>query len=495
MYECPNCGGNLVYDIKRRKMYCEHCKATQDPYSITKEQDAEEHSEEYEVTVFTCPQCGGELISEDTTAATFCSFCGSATILDSRVSKEKRPAKIIPFAKTKEDCKAAYAQMMRKAIFAPKELRKEEHIEKFRGIYMPYWVYSFSKDGKVGFPGKKTRRRGDYVYTYYYQISCDIQEHYEGLAYDASASFSDRLSAAIAPFDVKKGKEFTPAFLSGFYADAGDVDKATYEYDAEKIMVEDACNRLAKHSANRKYDIDPVKLADEVRPTEKSAELAMFPVWFLAYRNGDRISYAVVNGQTGKAAADIPIDFKRYALGSLVLTIPLFLFLNLFFTVIPSKMLWVSVFAAAISLCIAAVQISRLQKRASGEDDKGLAYAQFDPDTLVDAMADGRERLAQEKASGNGATVEKSAQEKAEERERKDRKRETRRTLAKPIGGILAALVILLSNPVSDWFYYIGAILCMGSVLWAIMDIVRHHNELTTRKIPQFNRRGGDENA
>ncbi len=495
MYECPNCGGNLKYDIKRHKMFCEHCETTQDPYSITKEQDAEEQLDEYEVTIFTCPQCGGELISEDTTAATFCSYCGAATILDSRVSKEKRPAKIIPFAKTKEDCKEAYTKMMQKAIFAPKALKNEEHIEKFRGIYMPYWVYSFSKNGVAGFQGKQTKRRGDYIYTYYYDISCDIEENYEGLAHDASASFSDNLSGAIAPFDMKKSKEFTPAFLSGFYADAGDVDKSVYEFDAEKIVVEDASNRLAKYPAHRKYKMDAAKLADAVRPTQASAELAMLPVWFLAYRNGERISYAVVNGQTGKVAAEIPIDFKKYALGSLLLTLPLFLLLNLFFTVTPTKMLWVAVFIAALCILIAGVQISRLQKRASGEDDKGLAYAQFKPEDLAEAMANGRERMARQNSVGNAVPYEKTEQEKAEEQEKNRRKREKWSTLAKPIGGIIAALLILLFNPVSDWFYYIGAILCMGGVLWVIMDIVRHHNELTTRKIPQFNKRGGDENA
>lgn len=105
MYQCPNCAGNLKFDIARQKLFCEYCETTVDPYDVYKEKDAEENSDEYEVTIFTCPQCGGEIISEDTTAATFCSFCGAATILDSRVSKERRPAHIVPFTKTKEDCK------------------------------------------------------------------------------------------------------------------------------------------------------------------------------------------------------------------------------------------------------------------------------------------------------------------------------------------------------------------------------------------------------
>ena len=160
MYECPNCASNLKFDIARQQLYCEYCDTTVDPYQFYKEKDAEETvaegmegtgTGEYRVTVFTCPQCGGQIISEDTTAATFCSFCGASTILDSRISREKRPGYIIPFTKTKDDCRKSYAKMMRRAVFAPEELKNEELIERFRGIYMPYWVYSFEKKGEISF--------------------------------------------------------------------------------------------------------------------------------------------------------------------------------------------------------------------------------------------------------------------------------------------------------------------------------------------------------
>jgi predicted RNA-binding Zn-ribbon protein involved in translation (DUF1610 family) len=76
MYECPNCAGNLKFNIARQQLHCEYCDTQVDPYSFHKEKDAgEEPPGEYEATVFTCPQCGGEIVSEDTTAATFCSFC------------------------------------------------------------------------------------------------------------------------------------------------------------------------------------------------------------------------------------------------------------------------------------------------------------------------------------------------------------------------------------------------------------------------------------
>ncbi|MFQ7336987.1 MAG: hypothetical protein ACLROW_10440 [Roseburia faecis] len=159
MLSCPNCGGNLKFDIPSQQLSCEHCHTLFDPYDFDgKTSDAEESKTfdgDYEVTIFTCPQCGGEILSTDNAAAGFCSFCGASTILYSRISHEKRPNYIIPFQKTKEQCKEAYARRMKHSIFAPKELRDPSYIDSFRGIYMPYWAFYISQKGSLSLNGKR----------------------------------------------------------------------------------------------------------------------------------------------------------------------------------------------------------------------------------------------------------------------------------------------------------------------------------------------------
>ena len=547
MYECPNCAGNLKFDIARQQLYCEYCHTQMDPYHFSKEKDAgEEPLGEYEATVFTCPQCGGEIISEDTTAATFCSFCGASTILDSRISKRRRPGYIIPFARTEEDCRASYGKMLRRAIFAPKELKDEKLIEKFRGIYMPYWVYSFEKKEKVAFPGKETRRRGDYLIIDHYMLDCEVEESYQGLAYDASSAFSDSLSGAVAPFDLTQRKDFTPSFLSGFYADTNDVEKYAYLQEAEEIVVQDASRVLSNDAVCRKYhagqDDGEYILRNALRPSDRTAELAMLPVWFLAYRNGERVSYAVVNGQTGKAAADLPVDIKKYLAGSLLLAVPLFFLLNLFLTITPGKILVIAALLAFLCIWISNRQISHILDRESGADDQGLASVRPGRETgnygqqkrkrvrtpwsstgkvfllllLFQAMALVPVFLAPIMRHMNGVGLAMSyvvvlllavfgmnrikSVFSGGRRRRNTKKRafgggyfkEKLPVLAKPFAGIVVAAVILAADPVSDWFYYIGAFLCMGTVLWAVMDIIKQHNMLATRKLPQLNGRGGD---
>ena len=538
MYECPNCAGNLKFDIARQQLHCEYCGTMMDPYQVSGERDAEEKAGEYEVTVFTCPQCGGEILSEDTTAATFCSFCGSSAILDSRISKGKRPGYIIPFTRTKEDCREAYKKMLRRAPFVPDDMKKEAQIEKFRGIYMPFWVYSFEKKGNISFSGKRSRRKGDYRITDHYRIECAVEAEYHGLAYDASAAFSDSLSNAIGPFDLKEGKTFVPSFLSGFYADTNDVESYVYEREAQDLVVRDTASCLGRDAVCRKYHVgqdgEDYVLKNALLPSERMAELAMLPVWFLSCKSKDRVSYAVVNGQTGKAAADLPVDKKRYLFGSLLLAVPLFFWLNLNFTIIPGRLLLMSIALALFCVYISNLQLTYILERESGENDKGLAFKnQAGKRPLPEWAQKRRKKNFWQSFPGSGlyvvlgllvlqllgivgaaiweelimliifgmladgilGVIRGTSQRKRQKKKvfTGEHFREKWPTLIKPLSGILFAVVILVLNPVSDWFYYIGAFVCMGTVLWAIMDIIRQHNLLTTRKLIQLGRRGGDE--
>lgn len=92
MLTCPNCGGNLRFDIPSQQLACKQCQSQFDPYAFDeKTSDAKEETasdDSFEATIFTCPQCGGEILSTDNAATGFCSFCGASTILYSRLTRE-----------------------------------------------------------------------------------------------------------------------------------------------------------------------------------------------------------------------------------------------------------------------------------------------------------------------------------------------------------------------------------------------------------------------
>lgn len=473
MLSCPNCGGNLKFDIPSQQLSCEHCHTLFDPYDFDgKTSDAEESKTfdgDYEVTIFTCPQCGGEILSTDNAAAGFCSFCGASTILYSRISHEKRPNYIIPFQKTKEQCKEAYARRMKHSIFAPKELRDPSYIDSFRGIYMPYWAFYISQKGSLSLDGKKTSRRGDYIITDHYALTGDLDAYYKGLSYDASSSFDDNISEELAPYNLKGMKAFTPAYLSGFYADTSDVDAKVYQGDAEYTASAETTERIASDGTFAGFTMDTIR-PEQLHTKTETIDSTMFPVWFLSYRKKDRVAYATVNGQTGLVVADIPIDPKRYLLGSLLLAIPIFALLAWSAILQPSSLVMTTLLLSLLAACVYFYECVSIRQKDTGANDRGKMFIQS------------KKASAADKPKTPEAQPEPAAK-------------------TNPLGWILPLCAAVLSfwvwflHPVSDLYYYGAAILSMAAILVSFISIIHAYNLLSTRRLPQFDKQGGDDRA
>ena len=529
MYECPNCGGNLKFDIPSQQLACAFCGTHKSPYEIKKETDATEQ-EYFEATIFTCPQCGGEILSADNEATAFCSFCGASTILSSRISKEKRPQYIIPFKKTKEDCKAAYAKKMRKAFFVPKELKDPQYIDGFRGIYMPYWSYQLVQNGDVKLKGSKTHRQGDYVITRHFDLTGDLDAYYLGYARDASSSFYDNISEALAPYDVKEMVNFEPTFLSGFYADTADVGQEIYLDDVTELANKSSYHKICEEKTFKAYNVKSAEnegnLKKRINTTCRKADNTMYPVWFLSYRNGDRVAYAAVNGQNGKIVADMPIDPKRYICSSLLLAIPIFLLLNLFFTFRPVVLLGLSCFLVLISAIIYAVELNAIYRKETYADDEGVSLKRGNENVEGET---GGEKKKKEKAAFSITKLRPNDWAVAtvlvftfgplavvllgtilwpvivigtiicgvigiKNRRKIEDIKKTPGFIISMVTSVIAVLIRIV-NPVADVYYYVGAMLALLAVLFNLIDIIGNYNRLAMRRLPQFDKKGGDDRA
>ena len=469
MYQCPDCGGEMRFDIPSQMLKCGYCERRMRPYNHPNAKGAQEATE-FEVTKFVCNQCGAEIYSEDNTAAAFCSFCGSSTLLTSRLEKEKRPDAIIPFKKTKEDCIEEYKKVMRRALFAPDDYKDEKCIESFRGIYMPYWVYNVKHHGHFCFHGKKTSRSGDYDIIKHYNLTGEMDAEYNGITHDAAREFADDISESLAPYNVRKMKPFNPAYLAGFYADTYDVTSRIYDEDVEDFTHETTQKKLDSHPVYKSYEISTKKSKRNTpyEVTSEKPQYALFPVWFMSYQKNGRVGYVSINGQTGKVSADIPIDYRKYTIGSFILAIPIFILLNFLMSITAKTALIVTLVLVGIATLISFMELCRILDKDAGKHDKGKL------------RHDGKRRYARPKKVS---------------KEYKDRFK-----AKKGIWGLVSAVVtavisiaILILNPVSDYIYYGGAFLSILSVFLLIVDIMRDYNVLATRKLPQFRREGGDD--
>lgn len=519
MYECPNCGGNMLFDIKSQQLVCDQCRTEANPYTF-KTDDNDGASDSYDVNIFTCPQCGGEIIGTETSAAEFCSFCGASTILTSRISHEKRPDYMLPFTMTKEDCKKAYNNYARRAFFSPKELRNPRHINEFRGIYTPYWVYHEAQNGPVSIPAETVSRSGNYIITRHYSLNFDIDAYYKGLSKDASSSFYDNISESIAPYDVKGMKKFNPAILSGFYADIADVPADTYKAELQKFADEASLDQVKKTKDFRRFTFDKTKTPN-LRTTCREVNSAMFPVWFMSCRKNGRIAYATVNGQTGKVCADLPVSGAKYLLFSLIFALPIFLLLNLILTALPSTTLVFSGVFALLSIFIFNRELKEICRRELLTDDLG---SYFMKQRRKYAEKNNKPVKATSSMGAVGSTITTaivlcvfygislyisryftvfltviialSSIFSNNDTRKMLKENDIHNTF--PLGGLTAIIVsflIIVINPVSDIYYYAGAIISFLGIAATIMQIITKYNVLTTRKLPQFDKKGGDDRA
>ena len=320
MIQCPSCGGALRFDIASQHMICEMCDNHFDPDSTASMNKDAQGKAVFETYVFTCPSCGGELMTTDKTDAVgFCPFCGGASMLFDRIHQQWGPDYIIPFKITKEQCKELYAKEAKKSIFTAKQYRDPQLIESFRGIYMPYYDYRVTQKGPFSVNGVKHGA----VNNEFYEVSGEIDLTYDGYAHDASLSFDDRISEDIAPYDPVDKKPFAPGYLSGFYADIGDVKAREYDPKGREAVRQHTLDIMKKDESlvvGLRGGLASLDIKDALMNTKiDSVQRSLYPVWFMSYRNKDTITYAAVNGQTGKVSADLPVSPWRVLIAALIL--------------------------------------------------------------------------------------------------------------------------------------------------------------------------------
>ena len=351
MLKCPSCGSNVRFDIATQKLHCDFCSKSFAPTlfdSLQKDaslQEGQEGSQPgdsglYEAAVWTCPGCGAVLTyTDDTDITSVCSYCGGRNIMFERIRGERRPDNIVPFSVTKDKCIQEYTKQARRAFLSPGYLRSKSQVESFRGIYMPYFDYYAKLDSSFSITTEKLNRDASSSDTRIYDTN--LLEGYVtgkvlGKSHDASVRFSDDISENLGDFG--RTTPFSPGYLSGFYAETDDAGLETHlPSDAEvwKKIQEAMLNEVSTHpelaSDFGNSSIGTVNINSlDLTPSKVYAERTLYPVWFMSHRmkNG-KLTYAAVNGSSGRVVADFPMSFLKVVLFALGAGLLYFLFFNL----------------------------------------------------------------------------------------------------------------------------------------------------------------------
>ena len=339
-YKCPSCGGAIEFDSHSQKMKCPYCDTEFDLETLKKydEQLSKEAEQKDDISdwqtdpgkqwqegetdgmnVYTCKSCGGEIVSDENTGATSCPYCGNPVILTERFRGALRPDMVIPFKLDKKAAKEAYYKHIKGRPLLPKVFRRENHIDKIKGIYVPFWLFDADVAADARYKATKVRVWSDSDYDYtetsYYSVDRSGNMSFVSVPVDGSSRMPDDLMESIEPYKVADAVEFQTAYFSGYLADKYDVD-AQQSTDRARERMKESAQDVLRDTVKGYASVIPENT--NVRISGGDAKYALYPVWILNTTwRGKKYIFAM-NGQTGRMTGDLPVDngaYTRWLLG------------------------------------------------------------------------------------------------------------------------------------------------------------------------------------
>ena len=251
------------------------------------------------------------------------------------VSKDE----ILPFKLNRKDALEFYKEFKHGKIFAPSIFRNKEHIAEIKPVYLPYWVL----DGKVScdaeFNGTKVRTYGEQINNESFEVT--ETQHIE-IVRKGNLEFSDAVVPAtdyipaehferMEPFDFSLSLASDVDNLLDVESELGgqpkllDSDKPAEQAmrDAEAVVAKTADEEIRKTVTGfNELDEGQVKCDTDF----SGAKRVFAPAWMLETEWGGRTWQYVMNGQTGKVAAELPVGKGKIAASLIILFLATLIF-------------------------------------------------------------------------------------------------------------------------------------------------------------------------
>ena len=281
---------------------------------------------------------------------------------------------------------------------------------------------------------------------------------------------------------------------TGYYADLADVSPEEYVDQGTMISERRINIQLQNNPVNKVYNNYNTNAYTNMH--YKKAELGLFPTYFVSTKNkkGDRISYGIVNGQTGKVFAEVLIDFKKFLMWTIILAIPIFLILiRIKLDTSPFYIFTLSVFINMLFVFIYGRQ--KIEIKFNEKEDKekrfyngSISYNSF----FCIAFLLGAFcfysvlsiYLPPLSVIGFSIIILLFAKSGIERKE-----------LNKIRLYLIISTEILLFNTYRDEVIYAGLLMSIALAISTLANIVKRINLSQSRELPQLGKRGGNKNA
>ncbi|HHX37907.1 MAG TPA: hypothetical protein GX717_08005 [Clostridiaceae bacterium] len=347
-FKCPSCGAGIEFKPDLGLFKCDYCLSQYTPEAITEHharetarleakrevrQEKAATAGQTEPTVvrgYHCDSCGATVETDNTTTATFCYYCHNPVVIVDRLAGEMRPDQLVPFRVSREQAIDRFLGWAKKRRYTDPGFVSAASLEKMTGIYLPFWYSDVNVDYKMRAQGVRIRtwttRNRNYTERSIYQVDRDAHVFLDDLSLVAYSKSDQDLLYGIMPYQKEDLVPFSQPYLSGFFAEQYDRTQEDCNYEMEQLAIKTARN-IVRTSIHGYSSLD---IKHEEHELEFDDWLyTLLPVWMLTYHYNNKTYVYALNGVTGRAYGELPLNRKKLALHTGILAAIVFILLLL----------------------------------------------------------------------------------------------------------------------------------------------------------------------
>jgi ribosomal protein S27E len=324
------CGSQLGFGPGQKRLVCSHCGKEQAVPSspstrlgaqrgLPIEQAGALPPSDMGLEEFLCPNCGATTTFDGTSFALNCPYCGTSFSHQGAKDLQVWPKAILPFAIPERDAyRSALAKLQDTALFAP-DLASDVRLRPtLKGVYLPFWAFGAASEtaftinhGKYfveqvpriqinweGFADRIVTQERKSVWT---RVDGHLPVPLNDILVAASFNPPRPFDTALAPWDFADLVPFQRHYLTGFHAEMSSIPAAEAHRHARQLM-QGAIHR----EIQRVVEADEMDLVRcDTHFSHETFKLVLLPFWIADYRDQGKTLLVYVNGQTGKALAQV----------------------------------------------------------------------------------------------------------------------------------------------------------------------------------------------
>ena len=337
-FSCSSCGAGLEYAPGKDALKCPYCgqeNKLEQPSRQVDELDfyeyfarAAEQGESEEKQTVTCGSCSAVSTVDTNISLNRCPFCGSQLTAQAKASRLIKPGALLPFKIPRDKAAGEFRRWLSGLWFAPGELKQYATTSGgLRGMYLPYWTYdarvTTEYQGQRGEDyceteyyetednnGNSVTRSRTVTRTRWYPASGVVGNVFDDVLVLAGRSLPPEIITSLEPWDLKNLVPYADEYMSGFQAEAYQVDLGA-GFEKAKLIMDGAVRRTIERDIGGNHQQITAARSQFDDITFKHI---LLPVWISAYRYRDRTFRFIVNARTGQVQGERPWSVAKIAL-------------------------------------------------------------------------------------------------------------------------------------------------------------------------------------